>query len=965
MIIPSGVSQCRRRVTMSVVLALLLVVSALGSENNKFADPRSYKLPASAADQVTGQELVEIAKRWRAVNGSVARQRQARPTDDRMRQMVARLQERPLNLAALAAGSSVVGSVRKFAANGTPVFMAGAGLAKSGSQATAANSQAEMLLDLIAAQRELFKLAEPRAELHLAETVSDRRGCTHLVFDQHYQGVPFWGQRLIGHFDEHGEFYLLTARYCPTPTELQSVIPALDRQQAIRVATAALGATGMIRLTSPLLRRTLDYDGPEAKLYVWSSTGLGEAHLVWQVEIRPNLRDRWYYFVDAHSGEILQAYNNTQTIGPATASATDLNGVAQVVHSYESGGIYRLIDASREIWPTEQSSPFDDSEGAIVTYDLTGQNPQWGQLDWVSSSDNTWSDATSVSAHYHAGEVFQYFYDVHGRESVDGSGGNMISVIHVTGDNGQPMDNAYWNGRYVSWGDGNLYFTPLAGALDVCAHEFTHGLIDYTVQLEYQFQSGALNESFADVGGVLVDDEDWLLGEDIVVAQYFPSGAMRDMADPHNGAQAGDPDWQPAHMDEYVVLSLSEDNGGVHTNSGIPNKAAYLIATAIGREKMGAIYYRILEARYLGRYAQFIDMRLAAIQAAEELYGGESAEAQAVRDAFAAVGLGEGDGTEPPDDNPVPEGDEWIAFVNDELLDNSLYLGSPDNPPSLQQLSPTQVYTNTGKPIDVSGDGSLLVFVDANNNIRSINIDTGSEAILSSSGDWAAVALSPDGSKLAANTIFADSAIHVIYLDHPDSSRTIQLYSPTTQDSIRDYITEYADVMDWDANGEFLVFDAFNRVEQTGGDALEFWEVNLLDVEQGLIIRMFPSQSQGVSMGNPTFAETNDLFLAFDKNNVDECGNEIIVVNLFASQEGLIIDNGCVQGGGRRQAGDSQSERGGAGVKCWLWHRWSLWSRALPWTGGTSIQVRTCERCGATKSRTFLLGRGFSVGKPK
>lgn len=888
-----------------LLLGTLLSVSAvpnltsttLAAKINKFTDPQTYKASPNSDSRVSHEELTEAARRWQAINGHFG----VKPTTgsaERMRQVIDRLNRRPVDLSALRSSGPSQAEGKYLSESGTPFFVDRKQLGKMTAPPTAAASMPDRVIAYLAANKSTFKLSDPAAEMRLKQLHPDKLGYEHAVFDQYYQGVPYWGQRLVGHFDNSGQLYLVTARYAPTPPTTLNVTPTVTAEQAIYTATSDLGATGLIRRSSPLLRQLLNYDGPQANLYVWSKQGVGDPHLVWHVLIRPNLRDLWYYFVDAHSGEVLEAYNNTQSEGPATATATDLNGVSQTIHTYESGGVYRLIDASREMWVSGQSNPFDSPQGAIVTYEMGGIIFLGGNLDWIESNDNTWSDATSVSAHYHTGLVYQYYYLQHGRESVDNQGGNMISVIHVPNDNGTPMDNAYWNGSYVSLGDGASYFTPLAGALDVMAHEFTHGVIDYTVQLEYQYQSGALNESYADVGGALVDDDDWLIGEDIVVPQYFPSGAMRDMANPHNGAQPGDFDWQPATMSEYVDMPLSEDNGGVHVNSGIPNHAAYLIGDAIGREKMGDIYYRILDGHYLGRYAQFVDMRLAAIQAAEELYGGESAEVQAVKDAFTAVGIGEGGGTEQPPDNPVIEGDEWIAFVNDEGFDNSLWVGTPENPPSsLQQLSSTQVYTATGKPIDASGDGSVLVFVDATNNIRSVEIDSGEESIISNTGEWSSVALSPDGSKLAATTIYADSLIYVLYLDYPDSSRTFQLYSPTTQDSVRDYITEYADVMDWEENGDFLVFDAFNSIAQEGGGALEYWEVNLLDVENDQILRMFPRQSEGVSMGNPSFASTNDVYLAFDKNNDVECRNDIVVVNLFEGTQGLIVDNSCVMGG--------------------------------------------------------------------
>ncbi len=102
------------------------------------------------------------------------------------------------------------------------------------------------------------------------------------------------------------------------------------------------------------------------------------------------------------------------------------------------------------------------------------------------------------------------------------------------------MDNAFWNGVFMAYGDGNVAFKPLAQALDVAAHEMTHGVIQHTVNLEYRGESGALNESFADVFAAMVDRDDWQLGEDVIKSLgLFPSGALRDMAHPHNGVSRG------------------------------------------------------------------------------------------------------------------------------------------------------------------------------------------------------------------------------------------------------------------------------------------------------------------------------------------------------------------------------------------------------------------------------------------
>jgi len=137
--------------------------------------------------------------------------------------------------------------------------------------------------------------------------------------------------------------------------------------------------------------------------------------------------------------------------------------------------------------------------------------------------------------------------------------------------------------------------SPLAGALDVAGHKMTHGVIENTARLEYRNQSGAMNESFADIFGALIDRDDWTLGEDVVKSNSFPSGALRSLENPNQGGQR-DPGYQPMSMGQYVYLrdTPSEDNGGVHINSGIPNHAFYLFATAAGmnKDKAEKVYYQ-------------------------------------------------------------------------------------------------------------------------------------------------------------------------------------------------------------------------------------------------------------------------------------------------------------------------------------------------------------------------------------
>ncbi|CAG0908569.1 unnamed protein product, partial [Darwinula stevensoni] len=153
----------------------------------------------------------------------------------------------------------------------------------------------------------------------------------------------------------------------------------------------------------------------------------------------------------------------------------------------------------------------DDPDGVIWTIDAFNTSPEKSNFkyDHVTSTNNSWSSKTAVSSHYNGGQAFEYFRNVHGRKSINGQGGNIISFVNVADDDGSSMGNAFWNGQAMFYGNGDGAFQPLARGLDVAGHEMSHGVIQSTANLEYQGESGALNESFADVFGVLIDRDDW------------------------------------------------------------------------------------------------------------------------------------------------------------------------------------------------------------------------------------------------------------------------------------------------------------------------------------------------------------------------------------------------------------------------------------------------------------------------
>lgn len=245
------------------------------------------------------------------------------------------------------------------------------------------------------------------------------------------------------------------------------------------------------------------------------------------------------------------------------------------------------------------------------------------------------------------GATFDFLWDAFARNSLDGAGGSLLATVHY----GRDYDNAFWNGERMVFGDGDgEVFTGFTGSLTVIAHELAHGVIEDEGGLVYQGQSGALNESIADVFGTLAeqhhlgqdaDEATWLIGAGIFT-DAVQGRALRSLAAPgtayDDDVLGKDP--QPAHMRDYVVTR--DDNGGVHINSGIPNHAFYLTASALGGrawERAGLIWYRTLTAGTLSSTADFAGFARATVAAAMAEYGEESEEVDAVRAGWTGVGV--------------------------------------------------------------------------------------------------------------------------------------------------------------------------------------------------------------------------------------------------------------------------------------------------------------------------------------
>ena len=254
-------------------------------------------------------------------------------------------------------------------------------------------------------------------------------------------------------------------------------------------------------------------------------------------------------------------------------------------------------------------------------------------------------DAATDEAYDGLGATWQLYRRVYDRDSLDDHGLPLLGTVHY----GQDYDNAFWDGTQMVFGDGDgTVFNRFTIAVDVMGHELTHGITQLTAGLDYQGQSGALNESVSDVFGSMVkqrslgqdaEEADWLIGAGLFTPSVH-GVALRSMKAP--GTAYDDPhlgkDPQPATMSGYV--ETTDDNGGVHTNSGIPNHAFQLAAVAIGGkawEGAGQIWYDVLTGGALPHDADFVTFAKATVAAAEARYAADSPQVRAVTDAWVQV----------------------------------------------------------------------------------------------------------------------------------------------------------------------------------------------------------------------------------------------------------------------------------------------------------------------------------------
>lgn len=329
----------------------------------------------------------------------------------------------------------------------------------------------------------------------------------------------------------------------------------------------------------------------------------------------------------------------------ATGTRADGTPVRDLVYVDAATG--RIVDRRAKIH-TARNRRVSDARSAQTTPGTLARSE--GQ---AATSDD------SVNAAYdNTGTTYDCYQQLYGRDGIDGQGGTLLSTVHY----GRAYNNAFWDGTQMVYGDGDgQELGPLALALDVTAHELTHGVTEHTSGLRYENEPGGINEALSDIFGATcesfrngaVDQRTWLLGEDIWTPAT-PGDALRYMDDPTRDDYSKD--YYPEKIPDSSSPSQFDDYGGVHGNSGIANLAFKLLVTggrhprgkttvevpALGIQQAGAIFYRAQTA-YIHESTDFAALKAATAQAATDLYG--QAAAAAVNASWDAVGVGAGGGT--------------------------------------------------------------------------------------------------------------------------------------------------------------------------------------------------------------------------------------------------------------------------------------------------------------------------------
>ncbi len=481
---------------------------------------------------------------------------------------------------------------------------------------------------------------------------SDEIGMTHHRFQMHHNGIPVSAAQLIVH-ELNGFVKTFNGGWVEN-LEVDGAV-TFSKTAAVNLALEIAPADQYIwdNPSAESLHKHVHHDHeatfyPDPELVYYNPNfnhNRADYKLAYSMIItadEPIFRKQ--IVLDASTGALIHELDVMCTTNVPAVAETKYHGTVTIMTDSIAPDSFVLRETTRG-YGIETYNNFNPNTDTIIT----GNGSQVIAAVF-SDSDNYWNtvnpaqDEVANDAHYSAQVTFDLFDQDLGYTGVDGDSMALINIVHV----GNGLVNAFWNGSWASYGDGSGTWTPLT-SLDVVGHEFTHGVTGNTAGLIYMNESGALNESFSDIFGTMVEFKgdlataDYLIGEDFDGA----SDGFRNMMNPNAD---DNPDTYQGDYWEFGAF----DNGGVHINSGVQNFWFYLLAEGgsgtnddnfnynvmpLGQDTASLIAFRNLRY-YLTESSQFIDARRGSVLAAEDLFGECSFQSEQTKNAWRAVGVG-------------------------------------------------------------------------------------------------------------------------------------------------------------------------------------------------------------------------------------------------------------------------------------------------------------------------------------
>ena len=536
-------------------------------------------------------------------------------------------------------------------------------------------------------QNLLFSVLKPMrgTEFRILKTKTDKLGFTHTTYQQYYNGIKV----VLGQLKVHQKNSLIVSyngAYFP-PTNVRTTA-RVRKNQVIAIAKKFSGTNDVFWATEDGISKT---NTPDPQLVLLPNRKKASVNLAYAIGVgssSPKLTMGIIY-VDAQTGTVLKYKNlvftcfekaaeNNHVETPLFVAGTGTTAYSgsQTIQTTLDNTDYILYDQTRATTGSSHDAGIATKSG-IATVNINHSNAvtdynNSGIITEFTDNNNTWNaaelsndeDQYALDAHWGAQVVYDYFNDVHGRNSYDDNNSAIVSYVHFDTD----YTNAAWlsftnNRGFMIYGDGASSFTPLT-TLDVAAHEIGHGITNNTADLDYELESGALNEGFSDIWAMVIDNyANNNLGttKDIGnINDENGGGTIRSMSSPNTYGQPdtyGGTNWVDTSSctpDGDPNSATYNDYCGVHTNSGVINYWFWLLSqggsgsndngdafsvTAIGMDDAAAIAYR-MQNTYLTATSDYADARTAGIQAAVDLYGACSTQEQEVTNAFYAVGVG-------------------------------------------------------------------------------------------------------------------------------------------------------------------------------------------------------------------------------------------------------------------------------------------------------------------------------------